>query len=126
MPRLFSPDDAFGTVRITNDPLSALNNSSTFTSQDGTDFPKTQDNDPAEVRMATVAVGRYATLNLTADAKVSDITTHSTSAIKLNGYKLKVVARQHALPGTITYGTNAGGDPGEIIWGTPATVIMLR
>ena len=118
--------DAHGTVRISNDPVSALNSSDVFAAQDGTDFPKTKDNDPAEVRLVNVAVGRYATLNLTADAKVSDITTLSSSAIKLNGYKLKVAARQHPLPGTITYGTNAGGNPGEIIWGTPATVIMLR
>jgi hypothetical protein len=101
-------------------------NATTFNSQDGTDFPKTQDNDPGEVSRVDLVVGRYGTLNLTADAKVSSLSTVSTSAIKLNGHRLTVRSRRHAVPGTITPGTNADGNPGEIVFDNGATLLFCR
>ena len=116
--------DPIGTVTIAN--RGNLQSSTSFASQDGTDFPKTQDNDPGEVSRVDLVVGRYGTLNLTADATVSSLSTVSTSAIKLNGHRLTVRSRRHAVPGTITPGTNAAGNPGEIVFDNGATLMLVR
>ena len=112
-------DDSCGTVVIANRQAAGA---SEFTEMDRTDFPKTQDNDPNEVKNVAIRLGTKATLNLTADATVSALVFDSNDArILLNGHKLYILGtakksvkdfvRSHATPGA-----DADGNPGEIIW----------
>ena len=90
--------------------------------QERTDFPKTQDNDPNEVKNVAVRLGTKATLNLTADATVSSLTFDSNDArILLNGHKLYILGTakksvKDFVRSRATPGADADGNPGEIIW----------
>lgn len=119
-------DAGHGSVTIANHPTRNLASSNRFNTHDKTDFPATQDNDPKEVDRVNLVMGRYATLNLTADAKVSSLSTVSTSVIRLNGHTLTVHSRRHAVPGTVIPGTGANGEPGKIVFFNGATIMHVR
>ena len=109
--------DEFGTLRIANQQYRTFE-----ASMDKTDFPATQDNDPAEVKKVTVRLGTAATLNLTADATVSALVFDSNDArILLNGHKLYILGTakrsvKEFVRSRATPGVDADGNPGEIIW----------
>lgn len=109
--------DGAGTLTIASGAPASFN-----ASMDATDFPKTQDNDPKEVKNVAVRLGTKATLNLTADATVSSLTFDSDDArILLNGHKLYILGTakrsvKEFVRSRATPGEDADGNPGEIIW----------
>ena len=80
-------------------------------------------------RWATWELSNYATLNVTADAKVADVWLEgSKPQIQLNGHTLYVHSLRHEL-GVDDSQVVPGGtaeNPGKIVWLTPPTVLMLR
>ena len=80
-------------------------------------------------RWATWELSNYATLNVTADAKIADVWLEgSKPQIQLNGHTLYIRSLRHEL-GVDDSQVVPGGtteNPGKIVWLTPPTVLMLR
>ena len=93
------------------------------------DYPVTKWCGQNDGRWATWELSNYATLNITADAKIADVWLNGSSPqILLNGHTLRIYTRQHAL-GTSASQVVAGGtveNPGQIIWQKQATVLLLK
>ena len=120
-------DDPHGTVVIANRQTGG---SSEFEAMDRTDFPKTQDNDPKEVKNVALRLGTKSTLNLTADATVSSLSFDSDDArILLNGHKLYVLGTakrsvKEFVRARATPGEDADGNPGGIVWLSGFTLLV--
>ena len=76
-------------------------------------------------------------LNLTGNATIADIVmTGSKPKLYLNGYRLRVKAKQHALGAAtdpdwmqnaqIIPGEDADGNPGTIVWGQIGMIVIMR
>ncbi|NLC82486.1 MAG: hypothetical protein GX748_15010, partial [Lentisphaerae bacterium] len=110
----------YGTVRMSNKPGYTSRND-TF---DMTDFPSTMMGESAKaLKNVTLVVENKASLNITGDCTVSDLTLASGTRLLLNGYTLTVRTKEHPLSGTVV-----PGDGGQVIW-LPRdlhTVLLVR
>ena len=77
-----------------------------------TDFPSTMMGESAKaLKNVTLVVENKASLNITGDCTVSDLTLASGTRLLLNGYTLTVRTREHPLSGSVQT-----GDGGQIVW----------
>lgn len=116
--------DGHGLLRIFKQELVTIQEN-----DERTDFPKTATNNPREVDNVFVDIGNNAVLNLTSDAVVSDLTMGAAAKVRLNGYRLHILARKHALGASKDkdWRTNAQilhDDGGEIVWGKGLMLII--
>ena len=93
---------------------------------DGTDLPGGLYSIPKETKKMRVEAATGGTVNLTGDATIRDISLLDTKArLKLNGHKLTVLSRRHAIsPDDATQVDT--GDGGSIEWQNPGLLIFVR
>lgn len=93
-----------------------------------TELPASSLCDPGELRDVRIVGGTSASLSINEDTRVGDIHILSNDAyakLYLNGHKLRVNSRRHAIsPNDATQ--IIYGEGGEIIWKVPGTMLMLR